>query len=193
MAVTSPSPDIAAVEDLVHEAFQNVLKLHAVGEDEPSDAAAAATPGESEQPTVSVQGSRATGGALPLWLVLLMHVSLLLNIDCVSCSGQSMVPEDSEVPMHGGSSTTPGGPGLTRDSGAQAPDTALLLKHLVVVRSAARPAAWGLLSVLVPLLEPIAPFCTPVKVLEAETSAEGPALCGAGMRGTASELSLIHI
>lgn len=188
MAVTSPSPDIAAVEDLVHEAFQNVLK-HAVAEDEPSHAAAAATPGVSEQPTVSVQGSRATGGALPLWLVLLVHVSLLLNIDCVSCSGQSMVPEDSEVPMHGGSSTTPGGPGLTRDSGARAPDTALLLKHLVVVRSAARPAAWGLLSVLVPLLEPIAPFCTPVKVLEVEASAEGPPLCGAGMGGTASELS----
>lgn len=160
-AVVASSPDVAAVEEMVQEAFQNVLKLHACAEHEHSDSDAAVPSIEAQ----SGHASNARHAALPLWLVLLMHVSLLLNIDCISCSGLCMVAVEigtrNVVPNRHQS-----------NAASESEETVLLVKQLVVARNAAVPAAWGLLSVLVPLLEPIAPFCRPVKVREEEASME---------------------
>lgn len=174
-AVAASSPDTAAVDDMVQQAFQNVLKKH-VGEQ--------TTQVHGPQAASLQQQAAKMDEDLPLWVVLLMHVSLILDADCISGSNSHMLPLqgagadilETKRQMHAAARTAT--QVQTHDQ-----NLTVFLKQLAYSRFAAVPAAWGLLSVLVPMLEPIAPFCASVKVLELEASAEPS-------RGDAAEVTL---
>eukprot|EP00892_Ulva_mutabilis_P006372 jgi/Ulvmu1/4106/UM019_0085.1 len=106
-------------------------------------------------------GDRSEEHSLPLWLALFMLASLMVGVDFVSGQDDMLVSAVSDA-------------GHSR--------------AVAACRKLAESAAWTLLSVAIPMLEPVAPFCMPVQEMQRAVRDSGPP--GSGPTQVEAEKSL---
>lgn len=99
--------------------------------------------------------------SLPLWLAMFLLPSLMVGIDFVS--GQSSISTSSVSER--------------------------VSVSLAACSKVAAPASWTLLSVAIPMLEPIGPFCTPVEEMRHAVGAASTEVVAAGTRDNPKALS----